>query len=80
MNPQPSMPELPLKDKDGNQIFNEDVLFGENTYWSIWKIESRQIEMFACTFGYKHNVTQETIKDFKRMGDFETNKHLLECD
>jgi hypothetical protein len=74
------MHELPLKDKDGNQIFDEDVLFGENTYWSIWKTESGAIDMFSCTVGYKHSITQETIKDFKRMGDLESNKHLLECD
>lgn len=80
---------LPFTDKFGQKIFNDDIICdndwldskGRIDYYRIYYNNSHnQYEAISCTNGYLHNITQESLKEFKRIGTFEEFKYLLECD
>lgn len=75
---------LNLTDKNGIEIFEDDILFDGTDYHRIYTSESRptlgEIEMICCTLGYTHNIKQSDLISFERIGSFDENKHLLECD
>lgn len=66
---------LDLTDKNSIQLYRKDILFNGSDYYCI-----HMPDMISCTKGYIHNVTQEILADFERVGSFEDFKHLLECD
>ena len=75
---------ISFKDKFGNQIevgnatIDDDVLFDGTHYWRIYEAEDGSVEMVG--YGYIHNVTQDILDSFERIGKYEENKHLLLVD
>jgi len=71
-------------DKHGNQIevgndtIDDDVLFDGKHYWRIYVAQDGSIEMVG--FGYLHNITQDALKDFERIGKYHDNDHLMVVD
>ena len=72
---------LNLTDEQGQLISEDDVLAGKETYWRIYKRKAdNTIEMISCTNGYMHDITQDKLKGFKKIGTFEEHQKLFECD
>ena len=78
------MNNLNLVDKNGTPITagdentDDDVLFDGENYWRIYVAKDGRLEMVG--YGYIHNVTQETVNDFLRIGKYADNEHLLIVD
>ena len=76
---------LELKDKNGNLITignentDDDILFDGEHYHRIYVAKDGSIEMIGWG-GYHHNVTQETVANFERIGKYKGNEHLLIVD
>ena len=78
---------LSLKDSDGNEILTDSVIYGslpgetEKHYFNIgFSPNDGSVEMFASTYGYVHNVTQEIVSGFKLIGSVADNLNLLVSD
>lgn len=72
--------ELGLLDKVGARLFEDDVVYYGDHYYRLYLRENGEIEMFACTFGYEHDITPDKAAQFKRVGTFPDLKQLLACD
>ncbi|MCS2891753.1 hypothetical protein NXY11_15665 [Parabacteroides faecis] len=70
-----------FKDKKGSQIFEDDVLFNGEHYFRIyWNERQSQIEAISPTYGYLHNLTQEDLSHFERIGTFMECESLMIVD
>lgn len=67
-----------LVDKSGNSINNDDVLFDGENHWRIYCTNNGTVEMVGR--GYIHNVTQNELSQFIRIGSFSENSHLMVID
>lgn len=79
---------LALKDKNGTVLFDSCIIFGKvpgegdnEHYWNLGlSPNDGSFEMFACTYGYVHNVQPNHLKDCVLIGSLKEFGHLLECD
>ena len=71
---------LSLKDKNGNSLYENDIVYDGKTYNSIYIDKVRNEFTMIGSNGYVHNVQPKDLKSFERIGDFENFKHLLVCD
>lgn len=70
-----------LVDKYEQLIREDDVIFdGENYFRIYWNERQPQIEAISPTYGYLHNLSQDTLKIFERIGTFQECEHLLIVD
>lgn len=70
-----------LTDKNGTVIREDDAIYNGKDYYRIyWNEKQPQVEAISCTNGYLHNITQEDLKQFERIGTYAENQHLFECD
>lgn len=70
-----------LIDKDGTSVKEDDVIFyGENYFRIYWNEKQPQVEAISPTYGYLHNLSQDEIKKFKRIGTFKECEHLMTVD
>ena len=73
-----------FNDKNGNLIevgtteIDDDVLYNGEHYYRIYFAEDGSVEMIG--YGYIHNVTQEILNEFIRIGKYKDNEKLLEVD
>lgn len=70
---------IELKDKNGIQILHDDVVYDNKDYYRVCD-KKNELYLLSCTNGYIHNITQEIMNDFLRIGTYLENKHLFECD
>lgn len=70
-----------LIDKDGTSVKEDDVIFdGENYFRIYWNEKQPQVEAISPTYGYLHNLSQDEIKKFERIGTFKECEHLMTVD
>ena len=72
--------KLNLTDKNGIEINHEDVIYNQSDYYRIFKRDDGEVEAISCTKGYLHDIKQEDLTEFKRIGTYIGNEHLFECD
>ena len=70
-----------LTDKSGNKISEDDVIFDGEDYFRIyWNDRQPQVEAISPTYGYLHNLSQDELKRFERIGTFDECEHLMIVD
>ena len=70
-----------LFDKFGHIINEDDVIFDGKNYFRIyWNEKQPQAEAISPTYGYLHNLSQEELKRFGRIGTFSDCEHLMIVD
>lgn len=70
-----------LVDKHGQLIKEDDVIFDGKNYFRIyWNEKQPQVEAISPTYGYLHNLSQDALKSFERIGTFKDCEHLLIVD
>jgi hypothetical protein len=69
-----------LHDKNGIKIQEDDVIYNGLDYYRIYTTDLNETEMLSCTNGYLHDIKQEYLKDFERIGTYLGNESLFECD
>jgi hypothetical protein len=70
-----------LIDKQGQRIAEDDVIFDGNNYFRIyWNEKQPQVEAISPTYGYLHNLSQDELKNFERIGTFQECEHLMIVD
>lgn len=62
----------------GTETVDDDVLFDGEHYYRLYVAPDGSFEMVG--YGYIHNVDQDTLSRFERIGKYQDNKHLLEVD
>lgn len=70
-----------LIDKNGTNIHEDDVIYNGKHYFRIyWNEKQPQIEAISSTYGYLHNLTQEELSHFERIGSFIECENLMQVD
>ncbi len=70
----------PLTDKNNIVLNHEDVIFNGITHHQfIDHNDGGEIYLLNCD-GYTHDITQEFLNDFERVGTFKELEHLFQCD
>ena len=70
-----------LVDKQGQPIKGYDVIFDGKNYFRIyWNEKQPQDEATSSTYGYLHNLSQDALKNFERIGTFKDCERLLIVD
>ena len=70
-----------LTDKNGNAIGEDDIIFdGEHYFRIYWNERQPQVEAISPTYGYLHNLTQEDVAKFERIGTFDEHEQLMQVD
>ena len=69
-----------LTDKNGVALNHDDVMFNGVHYFRLFDRENGEVEAIACTYGYMHDIKQEDLTDFERIGPYIGNEKLFECD
>lgn len=70
-----------LVDKHGNPVKEDDVIFnGENYFRIYWNEKQPQVEAISPTYGYLHNLSQDELNHFERIGTFAECEHLMTID
>jgi hypothetical protein len=71
---------LCLKDKNGNILYEDDIIYNGSFYCRIY-YDKEHIEFQSIGInGYIRNITPIDLKDFERIGTFSEHSHLLDCD
>ena len=78
---------LGLTDMKGEPLNQDDVIFNGVDYYRIYikkepksPADKPEIEAISCTNGYLHNIDQNVLGNFVRIGPFEKHRDLFECD
>lgn len=67
-----------LIDKYGHSLREDEVIFdGENYFRIYWNEKQPQVEAISPTYGYLHNLSQDELKKFERIGTFQECEHLM---
>jgi hypothetical protein len=69
-----------LFDKNGVALHHDDVMFDGVHYYRIYDKDDVEVEAISCTDGYMHDIKQEDITNFERIGTYVGNEKLFECD
>lgn len=70
-----------IVDKHGQNIQEDDVLFDGKNYFRIYYNEKQpQVEAISPTYCYLHNLSQDELKNFKRIGTFKECENLMIAD
>lgn len=70
-----------LLDRNGVQIHEDDVIYNGEHYFRIyWNEKQPQVEAISPTYGYLHNLTQEELSHFERIGSFIECEDLMQVD
>ena len=70
-----------LVDKLGQNIQENDVIFDGKNYFRIYYNEKQpQVEAISPTYGYLHNLSQDKLNKFERIGTFKECEHLMVVD
>lgn len=70
-----------LVDKNGQRIYEDDVIYdGEDYYRIYWNERFPQVEAIGGPGGYIHNLTQKDLSRFVRIGPFEEHQFLMIVD
>ena len=70
-----------LVDKLGQKIQDDDVIFyGENYFRIYYNEKQPQVEAISPTYGYLHNLSQDKLNKFERIGTFKECEHLMIVD
>jgi hypothetical protein len=76
-----------LKDFRGFDIPIDSIIYGnlpnekEKHFFNFGLCQKgTSFEMIACTYGYVHDVKQETLLNFQLIGSLEEHIDLLNCD
>lgn len=69
-----------LFDKNGVALHHDDVMFDGVHYFRVYEKEDGEVEAIACTYGYLHDIKQENLAEFERVGTYAGNEKLFECD
>ena len=70
-----------LVDKYGKPIKEDDVIYDGKDYYTIyWNELHPQVEAFSPTYGYIHNLTNETLAKFERIGTSEECEDIMTVD
>lgn len=79
--------KMDLKDKNGIDLPIDCIIHGslvgetKKHYFNLGlSPNDGSKEMYACTYGYIHNVKQADLINFEFIGLVKDNLHLLECD
>ena len=74
---------LDLKDKNGVQLHVDALIYGtmagvpgKHHYSLFIAQDGVSIDMYACTYGYVHNIKQADLGDFEYIGLFTDHKDL----
>lgn len=80
-------------DKNGIQICDDDILYDGTHYWSYATYGTMGKDkdgnrmkvpmdpyLFACTYGYQHDLSAELFDGMEIVGNAIDTPHLLECD
>ncbi len=69
-----------LVDKDGNKIYEDDVIYdGEDYYRIYWNNLHPNVEAIGGN-GYLHDLTQKDLSRFVRIGPFDEHQDLMIVD
>lgn len=67
-----------LIDKYERSVQEDDVIFdGENYFRIYWNPRQPQVEAISPTYGYLHNLSQDVLKKYERIGTFQECEHLM---
>lgn len=70
-----------LTDKHGVKVRIDDVIYDNEDYYRVtWDAQRNEVRGLSCTAGYLHNIDQDTLAAFERIGRYKNNEHLFECD
>ena len=70
-----------LKDKNGTPVNAFDVIWdGKDYYQTFWDDVRLRVDAISCTKGYIHDISNETLKGFERIGTYKGHEYLFECD
>lgn len=70
-----------LVDKQSQRINENDVIFdGDNHFRIYWNEKQPQVEAISPTYGYLHNLSQDELKNFERIGTFQECEYLMTVD
>lgn len=70
-----------LVDKNGQTIYEDDVIYDGKDYYRIyWNERFPQVEAIGGPGGYIHNLTQKDLSRFVRIGPFKEHQELMIVD
>lgn len=67
-----------MKDKNGIEIKDDDVLFDGDTYWRYCVHQVDGVYLLSCEKGYCYETTPAHLSLFEVIGPFKGNEHLFE--
>ena len=60
-----------LVDRNSNPVKEDDVTFNGEHYFRIyWNEKQPQVEAIIPIYGYLHNLSQDELNHFERIGTF----------
>lgn len=77
---QTTLTTLTLRDKNGKEIYENDILFDGKYYHRISLNHLKEFEMICVQLGYTNEVQPKDLVGFERIGPYQEFEHLLVSD
>ncbi len=74
-----------LKDRYGKQLYEDCIVYAKTEdgswhFFSLWTHENGEVNAIACTWGYMHRLTQESIAHCILIGSQQEFEFTQKCD